>query len=198
MRFEKPGKTPLAPEFEARAGPSDGDKLDRLTVGRIELIPFEAEAECQALSSFLAERIYEYNVEHTGYTDGKLLAGCVRSETGQSSLASTAILGAAAVSSRIFGFISATAAGVLERFCCALPKAKRSHAGVPKLSWRHTAFRQVDSTSVLATNNATSSRESRGGLLISFTPKTFGSGALSEPSRIPISDTVRVSKNGDA
>jgi len=47
------------------------------------VIPCRNEAECQQLSTFLADRIYEFNAKATGYFDGILLAGCVRSETGE-------------------------------------------------------------------------------------------------------------------
>jgi len=41
------------------------------------------EAQCQELESFLADRIYEFNAEVTGYSDGKLLAGSIRSDAGE-------------------------------------------------------------------------------------------------------------------
>jgi len=31
----------------------------------------------------LADRIYEFNAKATGYFDGMLLAGCIRSDTGE-------------------------------------------------------------------------------------------------------------------
>ncbi|MEP6621062.1 MAG: GNAT family N-acetyltransferase [bacterium] len=40
------------------------------------------EAECEALDTFLVERIYEFNAKATGYFDGQLLAGCIRSDAG--------------------------------------------------------------------------------------------------------------------
>jgi GNAT superfamily N-acetyltransferase len=40
------------------------------------------EAGCEALASFLADRIYEFNAEATGYFDGRLLGGCVRDDAG--------------------------------------------------------------------------------------------------------------------
>lgn len=46
------------------------------------VVTLEDDAECEALGAFLAERIYEFNAEATGYFDGRLLAGCIRSETG--------------------------------------------------------------------------------------------------------------------
>jgi GNAT superfamily N-acetyltransferase len=41
------------------------------------------EAECQALEAFLVERIYEFNAQATGYSDGKLLGGRLRGEAGE-------------------------------------------------------------------------------------------------------------------
>ena len=41
------------------------------------------EAQCQELGAFLAERIYEFNAQATGYHDGRLIAGCVRSDAGE-------------------------------------------------------------------------------------------------------------------
>ena len=41
------------------------------------------EAQCQELESFLADRIYEFNSQATGYCDGKLLAGSVRDDAGE-------------------------------------------------------------------------------------------------------------------
>jgi GNAT superfamily N-acetyltransferase len=38
------------------------------------------EARCEVLASFLAERIYEFNAEATGYFDGRLLAGSIRND----------------------------------------------------------------------------------------------------------------------
>jgi GNAT superfamily N-acetyltransferase len=49
---------------------------------RTDVISIQGEAECEALASFLADRIYEFNAEATGYFDGMLLAGCVRNDAG--------------------------------------------------------------------------------------------------------------------
>ena len=48
-----------------------------------EVVPASTEAECESLGSFLADRIYEYNVKATGYANGRLLAGCVRNSSGE-------------------------------------------------------------------------------------------------------------------
>jgi GNAT superfamily N-acetyltransferase len=40
------------------------------------------DAECQGLNAFLVDRIYEFNAKATGYFDGMLLAGYIRSDTG--------------------------------------------------------------------------------------------------------------------
>ncbi len=50
---------------------------------RAEVVPCRDEAECRELGAFLVDRIYEFNAKATGYADGLLLAGCVRSETGE-------------------------------------------------------------------------------------------------------------------
>ncbi|MGE5732040.1 MAG: hypothetical protein ACM37U_08870, partial [Gemmatimonas sp.] len=47
-----------------------------------EVISIRDEAECHTLGAFLADRIYEFNAKATGYFDGMLLAGCVRSDAG--------------------------------------------------------------------------------------------------------------------
>lgn len=46
------------------------------------IIPVRDEAQCRELGAFLADRIYEFNAVATGYSDGKLLGSCVRSDTG--------------------------------------------------------------------------------------------------------------------
>jgi GNAT superfamily N-acetyltransferase len=48
-----------------------------------ETVPLLDETQCQELASFLAERIYEFNAAATGYVDGKLLAGSIRSDAGE-------------------------------------------------------------------------------------------------------------------
>jgi hypothetical protein len=50
---------------------------------RAKVIPCRDHAECQKLRTFLADRIYEFNAKETGYFDGLLLGGCIRSETGE-------------------------------------------------------------------------------------------------------------------
>lgn len=47
-----------------------------------QVIPCRDDAECEALGSFLADRIYEFNAKATGYFDGMLLAGCIRNSEG--------------------------------------------------------------------------------------------------------------------
>ncbi len=42
-----------------------------------------SEDECQDLEAFLVERIYEFNAHATGYFDGRLIGGCIRSETAE-------------------------------------------------------------------------------------------------------------------
>jgi len=41
------------------------------------------EEECQELEAFLVERIYEFNAQATGYFDGRLIGGTLRSDTGE-------------------------------------------------------------------------------------------------------------------
>ena len=50
---------------------------------RANVVSIRDEAECEALAAFLVERIYEFNAQATGYFDGMLLAGCVRSDAGE-------------------------------------------------------------------------------------------------------------------
>jgi GNAT superfamily N-acetyltransferase len=50
---------------------------------RTNVIQCRDAAECQELGAFLADRIYEFNAKVTGYFDGRLLAGCIRSDAGQ-------------------------------------------------------------------------------------------------------------------
>ena len=48
-----------------------------------EVISLREDAHCEELGAFLADRIYEFNAKATGYSDGMLLAGCVRDERGE-------------------------------------------------------------------------------------------------------------------
>ncbi|QBB72030.1 GNAT family N-acetyltransferase [Pseudolysobacter antarcticus] len=41
------------------------------------------EGQCDELEAFLIERIYEFNSHATGYFDGRLIGGQVRSESGE-------------------------------------------------------------------------------------------------------------------
>lgn len=41
------------------------------------------ESECAVLDAFLVERVYEFNARVTGYSDARLLGGCVRGEAGE-------------------------------------------------------------------------------------------------------------------
>ena len=50
---------------------------------RAKVISIRDEAQCHALAAFLADRIYEFNTKATGCFDGMLLAGCIRSDTGE-------------------------------------------------------------------------------------------------------------------
>jgi GNAT superfamily N-acetyltransferase len=41
------------------------------------------EAQCQELEAALVERIYEFNAQATGYSDGKLIGGSLRADSGE-------------------------------------------------------------------------------------------------------------------
>jgi len=47
------------------------------------VVTLENEAECAELGAFLADRVYEFNARATGYFDGRLLAGSIRSDVGE-------------------------------------------------------------------------------------------------------------------
>ncbi len=49
---------------------------------RASAVELLAEDRCDALASFLADRIEDFNAGATGYADGRSLAGCVRDDTG--------------------------------------------------------------------------------------------------------------------
>ena len=48
-----------------------------------KVVTFANDAECEEIGSFLADRIYEFNAKATGYFDGRLMAGCIRSDAGE-------------------------------------------------------------------------------------------------------------------
>ena len=48
----------------------------------VKVIPCQADDECEVLGAWLADRIYEYNTQATGYFDGRLLGGCIRNDAG--------------------------------------------------------------------------------------------------------------------
>jgi ribosomal protein S18 acetylase RimI-like enzyme len=47
------------------------------------VVEFHDEPRCQEIDSFLADRIYEFNIKATGYFDGKLLAGTIQDDAGE-------------------------------------------------------------------------------------------------------------------
>jgi GNAT superfamily N-acetyltransferase len=53
------------------------------TAAQANVVTLLDEAQSQELDSFLAERIYEFNSQATGYFDGKLLGGCIRDQLGE-------------------------------------------------------------------------------------------------------------------
>ena len=50
---------------------------------KTKLTPCRDDAECEQLSTFLADRIDEFNAKTTGYRDGMLLGGSIRSDAGE-------------------------------------------------------------------------------------------------------------------
>jgi ribosomal protein S18 acetylase RimI-like enzyme len=50
---------------------------------QVKITSIPDETDCQSLAAFLSDRIYEFNAQATGYSDGKLLAGCMRDEAGE-------------------------------------------------------------------------------------------------------------------
>ena len=47
-----------------------------------KLVELHDESRCQEIDAFLADRIYEFNVEATGYADGRLLAATIQDDAG--------------------------------------------------------------------------------------------------------------------
>ena len=62
---------------------SRADATPGSTSANANVIPCRDDAECREIGVLLADRIYEFNAKATGYFDGRLLAGSVRSETGE-------------------------------------------------------------------------------------------------------------------
>jgi GNAT superfamily N-acetyltransferase len=56
---------------------------DRHAVMNTKVITLHDEDHCDALESFLVDRIYDFNSQATGYFDGKMLGGSLRSEAGE-------------------------------------------------------------------------------------------------------------------
>jgi len=46
-------------------------------------VEFHDESRCKEIDSFLSDRIYEFNVNATGYDDGRLLAATVRDDANE-------------------------------------------------------------------------------------------------------------------
>lgn len=40
------------------------------------------DSQCRELEDVLVDRIYEFNVQATGYSDGRLIGGCIRTDAG--------------------------------------------------------------------------------------------------------------------
>ena len=47
------------------------------------VVAFHDEPRCREIESFLVDRIYEFNVQATGYGDGRLLAATIQDDTGE-------------------------------------------------------------------------------------------------------------------
>ena len=56
---------------------------DRPQGMRATVVPCRDDAACRELGAFLVDRIYEFNAQATGYFDGRVLAGSIRSGTGE-------------------------------------------------------------------------------------------------------------------
>lgn len=50
---------------------------------RSKAVELHDESRCREIDSFLADRIYEFNAEATGYVDGRLLAGTIQDDEGE-------------------------------------------------------------------------------------------------------------------
>ena len=46
-------------------------------------VEFHDESRCLEIASFLADRIYEFNVKATSYADGRLVAGTIQDDAGE-------------------------------------------------------------------------------------------------------------------
>ena len=54
--------------------------LDAMKFRAVEL---HDESRCKEIAMFLADRIYEFNVNATGYADGRLIAGTIQDDNGE-------------------------------------------------------------------------------------------------------------------
>ena len=50
---------------------------------KLQAVALLDETHCEKLDAFLADRVYEFNSELTGYIDGKLLGGSIRNCIGE-------------------------------------------------------------------------------------------------------------------
>ena len=48
----------------------------------LKAVELHDESRCQEIDAFLADRIYEFNVQATGYADGRLLAATIQDDAG--------------------------------------------------------------------------------------------------------------------
>src|SRR5580765_2481217 len=48
----------------------------------LKVVELHDESRCQSIDAFLADRIYEFNVQATGYADGRLLAATIQDDAG--------------------------------------------------------------------------------------------------------------------
>ena len=56
---------------------------DRRFPENTTVIQCREDAECETLGAFLADRIYEFNANATGYFDGRFLGGWIRNDAGE-------------------------------------------------------------------------------------------------------------------
>ena len=49
----------------------------------LRAVEFHDGPRCREIEAFLVDRIYEFNVEATGYADGRLIAATVQADTGE-------------------------------------------------------------------------------------------------------------------
>ena len=121
----------------------------------------EDDTTCEALGSFLEERIYEFNSKVTGYVDGRLLAGCVRNEMGEVIAGFNGYTwGGSCELTNVWVHEQHRGQGLGAHFCARL-KRKPPLAVAYASFLLHTTFKRPASTSAWATSERTPSRRIR-------------------------------------